>query len=182
MATFKRDGFGQIELNHVAFRRDGRIEAQSDLDPAVFKDGKRAENGMILAVDKSKNLITGVKAGLPVAINYSAEHMYDERINRLKDFSLGVEDVRPRLGYLAVGDIFTTNAVVLGSDFEAVEDANLDSDIQSKIDTLKGYASASGYIEVTGVEQEDASLVLKVAAYTTMPDGQPAFKFHVVKA
>lgn len=182
MATFKRDGFGQIELNHVAFRRDGRIEAQSDLNPEFFTDGKRAENGMILSVDKAKNLIGGGDAGLPYAIHYSTEHMYDERANRLKDFSLGIEDVRPRLGYLAVGDIFTTNAVVLGSDFSEVDDEELDSDIQSKIDTLKGFVSDSGYIEVTGVDQEEATLVLKVAAYTTMPDGQPAFKFHVVKA
>lgn len=182
MATFKRDGFGQIELNHVAFRRDGRIEAQSDLNPEFFNDGKRAENGMILSVDKAKNLIGGGDLSLPHALHYSTEHMYDERTNRLKDFSLGVEDVRPRLGYLAVGDIFTTNAVVLGSDFESIEDANLDAEINGKVDELKGYVSASGYIEVTGVEKEDASLVLKVAAYTTMPDGQPAFKFHVVKA
>ena len=78
---------------------------------------------------------------------------------------------------------FNNPAFVLArNSIQEVINANLDSDIQSKIDTLKGYASASGYIEVTGVEKEDASLVLKVADYTTMPDGQPAFKFHVVKA
>ena len=34
MATITRiacDGYGQLELNQVAFRRDGRIEAQSKL-------------------------------------------------------------------------------------------------------------------------------------------------------
>ena len=36
------DGFGQIELNQVAFRRDGRIEAQCALNPVDFekKDNK----------------------------------------------------------------------------------------------------------------------------------------------
>lgn len=40
------DGKGQIELNNVAFRRDGRIEAQC----ALTAD---AENGMVLAIDKA---------------------------------------------------------------------------------------------------------------------------------
>ena len=44
------DGYGQVELNQVAFRRDGRIEAQCKLDATDF-DSIPAENGMILAVD-----------------------------------------------------------------------------------------------------------------------------------
>ena len=30
------EGFGQLELNNVAFRRDGRIEAQCALDSTDF--------------------------------------------------------------------------------------------------------------------------------------------------
>ena len=32
------DGYGQLELNNVAFRRDGRIEAQCALSTADFTD------------------------------------------------------------------------------------------------------------------------------------------------
>ena len=43
-----KNGFGQIELNQVAFRRDGRIEAQCALDATEFGNGEFAENGMLL--------------------------------------------------------------------------------------------------------------------------------------
>ena len=47
------DGFGQVELNNVAFRRDGRIEAQCAPDTTDFATAK-VENGMLLAVDNIK--------------------------------------------------------------------------------------------------------------------------------
>lgn len=50
------DGYGQLELNNVAFRRDGRIEAQCKLDETDFKSVP-AENGMLLAVDNVKRVI-----------------------------------------------------------------------------------------------------------------------------
>ena len=45
------DGFGQLEMNQVAYRRDGRIEAQCALDATDFAD-IHAENGMLLEIDK----------------------------------------------------------------------------------------------------------------------------------
>ena len=47
---FVIDGYGQIELNNCAFRRDGRIEAQCALDATDFAT-LPAENGMLLAVE-----------------------------------------------------------------------------------------------------------------------------------
>ena len=92
-------GYGQIELNNVAFRRDGRIEAQCALydkefakNQAEYVGGKiYAENGMILAVDNINRVVRlpGAEAAdLPLAINYSTEHLYDERHQGLKDFYL----------------------------------------------------------------------------------------------
>ena len=73
------DGYGQIELNNVAFRRDGRIEAQCALDPTDFATVP-AENGMLLAVDNVNRVVKFAEdATLPIALYYSAEHMYDER-------------------------------------------------------------------------------------------------------
>ena len=57
MARMSIDGYGQVELNNVAFRRDGRIEAQCALSTADFSSGKPAENGMILRVKKDKHEI-----------------------------------------------------------------------------------------------------------------------------
>ena len=110
--AFKRftiDGYGQLELNNVAFRRDGRVEAQCFLDETDFEDVP-AENGMLLAVDRVNRTVKFATDGsLPIALNYTTEHMYDERANALKDFKLERGTFLPRLGYLSVGDLFTTN-------------------------------------------------------------------------
>ena len=107
------DGFGQIELNQVAFRRDGRIEAQCALGEDFAE--VPAENGMLLAVDNIHRIVKFPVAGekFPIALNYTTEHMYDERTPGLKNFSLKKGSFLPRLGYLAVGDKFTTNCICM---------------------------------------------------------------------
>ena len=60
-------GYGQLELNNVAFRRDGRIEAQCALDAVDFEN-IAAENGMLLAVDNVKRVVKMPKdVKLPIA-------------------------------------------------------------------------------------------------------------------
>ena len=82
------DGYGQVELNQVAFRRDGRVEAQCKLDDTAFATVP-AENGMLLAVDKLKGVVKfATDASLPIALNYTTEHMYDEMTSGLKNFKL----------------------------------------------------------------------------------------------
>ena len=56
MARMTISGYGQVELNNVAFRRDGRIEAQCALDTTDFASVP-AENGMILRVKKADHKI-----------------------------------------------------------------------------------------------------------------------------
>ena len=66
------NGNGQIELNNVAFRRDGRIEAQCKLSVA-------AENGMILAVDTAKREVRLPKAegeDCPLAVVYDLHNRH----------------------------------------------------------------------------------------------------------
>ena len=61
------------------------------------------ENGMLLAVDSvNKTVAPAVDGELPVALVYSAEHLYDERKMGLRNFKLNAkgEDFLPRLGYL----------------------------------------------------------------------------------
>ena len=121
---FTIDGYGQLELNNVAFRRDGRIEAQSKLDDTDFATVP-AENGMLLAVDEINRVVKfDVDGSLPIALNYSSEHMYDERANGLKNFYLDRNTFLPRLGYLSIGDSFTTNCIAYDSS-EFADDAAL---------------------------------------------------------
>lgn len=176
------DGYGQIELNNCAFRRDGRIEAQCKPNATDFSSDK-LENGMILAVDNvAREVKYATDGSLPVAINYSAEHMYDEREVGLKDFYLtGKSGFLPRLGYLDVGDKFTTNCVCY--------DAAVDTAWTSESVFVSALAACASTALYGGISEKGAILVsataptigpkLRVVEKTTMPDGTIGVKFQV---
>lgn len=178
------DGYGQIELNNVAFRRDGRIVAQCAPNASDFATAK-VENGMLLAVDEvAREVGIPTDGSLPVALNYSAEHIYDERTPGLKSFALnGTDDFYPRLGYLAVGDKFTTNCV----SFDSAKDSTWTTQ-SAFISALASYAATPLY---GGIGSDDGSILvsasaptqgpkLKVVEKTTMPDGTLGIKFQVI--
>lgn len=173
------DGFGQLELNNVAFRRDGRVEAQCALDATDFASVP-AENGMLLAVDRVNRTVKfPVDGSLPIALNYTAEHMYDERANGLKDFSLPLGTFYPRLGYLSIGDLFTTNCIAYDTGDFADDDA-LDTALDAiKTTPLYGGIGANGAI-VLDTTKAQAGPVLKVVEKTTMPNGKLGIKFQVL--
>lgn len=187
MAGVKRfviDGFGQLELNQVAFPRDGRVEAQCALDETDFADIP-AENGMLLAIDRVNRAVklptSTVAADMPIAINYSAEHMYDERANSLKDFKLERGEFLPRLGFLSVGELFTTNCLCYDDGDFADDDAVIAAAEALDTTALYGGISDNGAI-LLAKKAPTAGPVLKAVEKTTMPDGQFAIKFQVLEA
>ena len=165
-------GYGQIELNQCAFRRDGRIEAQCKIEGADY-----VENGMILAIDNTKREVRYPAAGdYMFGLNYTSEHMYDERlVGGLKYYKTDKDSFLPRLGYLAVGDKFTTNTVVY-------------ADTLTLTNAVYGYVKAgdNGYIRLSATKPEDAiadaPLLRVIDAKATMPNGAPAVKFQCIKA
>lgn len=172
---FMNDGYGyaQIELNNCAFRRDGRIEAQCKIADGI----DYLENGMILAInDKDRTVEYPTAESNMFGLNYSAEHMYDERLaGGLSKFRLDKDTFLPRLGYLAVGDKFTTNAVVYD---ESLDLANLTEGTVC--------ADDKGYIRIYSEAPDKAILgapVLRIIdAKATMPNGAPAVKFRCIQA
>jgi len=181
-----KNGYGQLELNQVAFRRDGRIEAQCALDATAFASVP-AENGMILCVDNVSRTIkmpTAANMALyPLALNYTAEHMYDERAMGLKDFKLNIADgFYPRLGYLAVGDKFTTNTVCYDTTAFADDDALKAAYAAIATTPLYAVPYEDGYWEIVA-SQPASGLYCAVVTGTgagSMPDGQYAFKLQVM--
>ena len=165
-------GYGQIELNQCAFRRDGRIEAQCKIEGADY-----VENGMILAIDNTKREVRYPAAGdYMFGLNYTSEHMYDERlVGGLKYYKTDKDSFLPRLGYLAVGDKFTTNTVVY-------------DDALTLTNAVYGYVKAgdNGYIRLSATEPDDAiagaPMLRVIDAKATMPNGAPAVKFQCIKA
>lgn len=173
--------YGQLELNQVAFRRDGRIEAQCKLDETDFATIP-CENGMLLAVDNVKRIVKFPVAGeeLPVALVYTTEHMYDERYPGLRNFALFRGSFLPRLGYPAIGDKFTTNTFAYDTtdfaDDEAVEAMDLED---GEVYAAEG---TTGVITLKkGTVPTNAKVVLRVIKVTTMPDGTFGLKFQVIK-
>lgn len=158
------EGYGQLELNQVAFRRDGRIEAQCAI--GNIGDKTYIENGMILAIDQATRTVGYPKGGDEfLALNYTTEHEYDERNIGLKTYKLDKGTFYPRLGYLATGDKFTTNCV-------SYDDASEIDDICAT--AAYGHAYTDGSILVNNTKE---GAILKVVKLTTMPDGQAAIKF-----
>ena len=187
MTKLKKNGYGQLELNQFARRRDGRIEAQCKLNAVDFRNIK-AENGMLLAIDNTTREIhlptaENLAKGMVIGLNYSTEHMYGNLEIGLKDFALGLDDHLPRLGYLAVGDKFTTNTISFNSADEKVgTEAKALKALEDLTKTVVyGKISDTGYIELTSTEPKEGP-VLKVIELTTMPDGQTAVKLQVLKA
>ena len=175
------EGYGQLELNQVAFPRDGRIEAQLPLGEDF--DAVPAENGMLLAVDNVNRVIKKPVAGeiYPIALHYSTEHMYDERANALKDFALNKGEFLPRLGYLAVGDKFTTNCLC-ADDAEFADMAALKKAYLEDKTVIYGTSSTEGAIKVTKTKPTTGIVLMAIhgAGAGSMPDGQFAVKFQVM--
>lgn len=182
------EGYGQLELNQVAFRRDGRIEAQCKLNETDFAD-MPAENGMILAVD---NVAREIKLPveneeLPLALVYSTEHMYDERALGLKNFanfipgknSLNTNPFLPRLGYLAVGDKFCTNTLCYDDGEYASEDALMTALEGIDNARLYGKYTTTGAIQITATKPTAGPVILVTKKFT-MPSGVFGLKLQVI--
>ena len=182
------DGFGQLELNNVAFRRDGRVEAQCFLDETDFADVP-AENGMLLAIDRvNRKVKFPVDGSLPIALNYTTEHMYDERTLGLKNFKLDratpeADSFLPRLGYPSVGELWTTNCICYDNGEFTNEEALMEA-LKNK-ETLAATPVYGGISKIGAVKlsrtMPTVGPVLRVVENTTMPDGQFAVKFQVVR-
>lgn len=187
------EGYGQIELNNVAFRRDGRIEAQCRLsdefayvnDRNVLDDPTKpcAENGMLLAIDNTQRIVkfpVDDDTSHLIALNYTTEHMYDERALGLKNFRLPGGTFLPRLGYLAIGDKFTTNCLAF-DDEEFADDAALKDAAKNKV-ALYAKPCSMGAIQITKEKPADdiALQVIYGRHSNTMPDGQFGLQLQAI--
>ena len=107
--------------------------------------------------------------------------MYDERANALKDFALNKGEFLPRLGYLAVGDKFTTNCLC-ADDAEFADMAALKKAYLEDKTVIYGTSSTEGAIKVTKTKPTDGIVLMAVhgAGAGSMPDGQFAVKFQVM--
>lgn len=170
LVKWARDGYGMLERNRV---QTHNIEAQCELDAAVFADG--AEVGSIVAVDKAAGK---VKLEGPIyGLLANAERLPDPLHAGLKNYHVKGGDMAVVI-FLEVGNTFTTNTLCFDdadfADKAAVKEALAAGEMVYGVQD-----AASGQIQLAKAAG-DAALVLQAVKFTTMPDGQDAVKFIVV--
>jgi hypothetical protein len=162
--TFKKDGYGQVEPNHLSAPRDGGVYAQ--LPMAEGTDV--LENGMFVKYDYANGECNFDGDGAWMLV-FNEEKLYDERYQIHKHYAMKRADfydgqMYPRVLRISLGDLFTTN-MFADSTMVKVGDHVAPGD--------------EGILEV--VNDDPDGLVLQVVKEYTMPDGQPGVKLMCIK-
>lgn len=182
MAINKRltNANGVLEKNAVTYPRTGNIMAMFPLDKTVEK----AENGMLLGVNYAKGVIEYPSTTADaIMILDTAEKEYDANVVGLNQHYITPDyGYMPRLGKLEVNDRFTTSSVAYDSavfaDEAAIETAVEAGTVYGKPCETAGF---KGLIELTKTAPT-GKVGLKAVKFTTLPNGDAAVKFAVIKA
>ena len=164
MALLVKQGFGQLEPNHLSAQRNGQIYAQLPCDSSI----EVLQNAQFVKYDYAKGKV-GYSGEGEWMLVFNEVKLYDPR-HSYKDFALQKKncvggEMVPRVMKTMVGDIFTTNLV----------------DAKEKDTTLavgdKLIVGTTGILEYSATPEEGA-MVWQVAKVYTMADGQPAVKIQ----
>lgn len=169
---------GVLEKNAVTYPRTGNIMAMYPLD-----EGVKGENGMLLEVDYANKLIKyPTSSSEVVMILDTAEKEYDKNVVGLDQHYITSEyGYMPRLGKLVVNDRFTTSTVSYDSavfaDIDAIE-AAIEDGVYGAPCTTTGFEGTIALSKAVA----GGPVALKAVAVTTIPNGDAAIKFAVIRA
>ena len=164
MALLVKEGFGQLEPNHLSAQRNGQIYAQLPCESSM----EVLQNAQFVKYDYAEGEVNFTGEGEWMLV-YNEVKLYDPR-HSYKDFALQKKNcvggvMVPRVMKTMVGDIFTTNLV----------------DPKEKEGTLaagdKLVVGTGGILEYSASPAEGL-MVWQVAKVYTMADGQPAVKIQ----
>ena len=163
MALLVKEGFGQLEPNHLSAQRNGQIYAQLPCESSI----EVLQNAQFVKYDYAKGEVDFTGAGEWMLV-YNEVKLYDPR-HSYKDFALQKKNcvggvMVPRVMKTMVGDIFTTNLVDL-------KDKGAAFDVGDKL-----VVGTTGILEYSATP--GAGMVWQVAKVYTMADGQPAVKIQ----
>ena len=163
MALLVKEGFGQLEPNHLSAQRNGQIYAQLPCDSSI----EVLQNAQFVKYDYAKGKVGYTGEGEWMLV-FNEVKLYDPR-HSYKDFALQKKncvggEMVPRVMKTMVGDIFTTNLVDLKDKGDAFEVGD------------KLVVGTTGILEYSAAP--GAGMVWQVAKVYTMADGQPAVKIQ----
>ena len=164
MALLVKEGFGQLEPNHLSAQRNGQIYAQLPCESSI----EVLQNAQFVKYDYAKGEVDFTGAGEWMLV-YNEVKLYDPR-HSYKDFALQKKncvggEMVPRVMKTMVGDIFTTNLV----------DAK-EKDTTLAVGDKLVVGESTGILEYSAAP--GAGMVWQVAKVYTMADGQPAVKIQ----
>ena len=163
MALLVKQGFGQLEPNHLSAQRNGQIYAQLPCESSI----EVLQNAQFVKYDYAMGQVDFAGAGEWMLV-FNEVKLYDPR-HSYKDFALQKKncvggEMVPRVMKTMVGDIFTTNLVDLKDKGDAFEVGD------------KLVVGTTGILEYSAAP--GAGMVWQVAKVYTMADGQPAVKIQ----
>lgn len=181
MVRFPLEQYATLELNQVAFPKNGMVVSQTPLGSEFTKDAP-CENGMWVLADKSKGTIGSITdvSDTPVGIVYTAEKEYDNSHYGLKTFGRKVAGDYPRVGIFSLGDTVTTNCL----QYDTTEYATK----ENLYTALEAYATTPVYVvPVAGspvpkltATKPTANIYGKVTKFYTVPNGEKGVKYQIV--
>ena len=161
--TIKKNGYGQVEPNHLSAQRTSQIYAQLPADSSI----ETIENGMFLYYDYANKKVAKTGDGEPMLVLNEVK-LYDTNRETYKDFAMKKAnyldgEMVPRLFKTNIGDIYTTNMI----------DSEVEVDVETKLTP-----NENGILSTV---DGDAEMIWKVVKVYTMADGQPAVKVQRIK-
>ena len=164
MALLVKEGFGQLEPNHLSAQRNGQIYAQLPCESSM----EDLQNAQFVKYDYAEGEVNFTGAGEWMLV-FNEVKLYDPR-HSYKDFALQKKNcvggvMVPRVMKTMVGDIFTTNLVDPKGKSGAL--AVKDKLVVGADTGILEYSAAPG-----------AGMVWQVVKVYTMADGQPAVKIQ----
>ena len=168
MALLVKEGFGQLEPNHLSAQRNGQIYAQLPCDSSI----EVLQNAQFVKYDYANGKVNYTGEGEWMLVYnevklYDPKHSYKDFVYRKTDFT--DKKMYPRVMKTMPGDIFTTNLVDNGSK---------DADLAVK-DKLTVAASTGVLTYNASPAAED--MVWQVVKVYTLADGQKAVKVQRIK-
>ena len=192
MATYltkaNGDKYAVLEPNFLAARRTGQVRAQLPLDTTDFATIP-AQNGMLLQYDVVNGAVTlpegsaGAQKGL--MLHFSVEKEYDNIRPGLNNHAVWRQSDNdfpgtpyPRLFQLHIGDTFTTDAVKTNAGTRTAAETATDFAALTLGHVYQ--VGTDGFIDASaGNKSTITSVMFKLIAKTTLPDGGSACKFEV---
>jgi len=174
--TVSRQGFGQVEPNHLSGIVTGQIYAQLPANASITQ----LEQGQFAKYDYATGEVN-FTGDVEWMLVYNETKLYDERKQSAKHFVYKTTDfsdgkLYPRLIRTYVGDIMTTNTfdVANTSDSATVGTASLAVGDYVEV-------SATGFLTKAGSKPAAPAMAWQVVKEYTMPDGQPGVKLQRVQ-